>query len=170
MKKTSLLAAAVLAAALTGQAAIFNFTATLTGGQEATPNLSTAVGTASATYDSVTGQFSFGGTYSGLTSAATEAHIHFGDPGVAGPIVLPVTLIPPNSTSGAMAANFSPLGAPMPAQLLAEDWYVNIHNVNFPGGEIRGQLMLTPVPEPETYAAMAGVALVGFGVWRRTRR
>jgi hypothetical protein len=27
-----------------------------------------------------------------------------------------------------------------------------------------------PVPEPETYALVAGVGLVGFGLWRRTRR
>ena len=28
----------------------------------------------------------------------------------------------------------------------------------------------TPVPEPAEYAAVAGLALVAFGAWRRTRR
>jgi hypothetical protein len=52
--------------------------------------------------------------------------------------------------------------------LFAGGLYVNIHTLEFPGGEIRGQL--TPVPEPETYAMIAGAGLVGFGVFRRFRR
>lgn len=170
MKKASLLAAFVAAGALTSQAAIFNFTSSLTGSQEATPNASTAFGFASATYDTVTKQFSLGGAYSGLATPATAAHVHVGAPGVAGPVVLPVTLIPANSTAGALVLSFTPLNNSMETDLLGGNWYVNIHNATFPAGEIRGQLVLTVVPEPETYAAMAGVALVGFGVWRRTRR
>jgi hypothetical protein len=33
-----------------------------------------------------------------------------------------------------------------------------------------GTFTYTAVPEPSTYAAMAGLGMVGFGVWRRTRR
>lgn len=34
---------------------------------------------------------------------------------------------------------------------------------------IRDTPIGTPVPEPATYAALAGVAVLGFGVWRRRR-
>ena len=43
--------------------------------------------------------------------------------------------------------------------------YINFHNGIYPDGEIRGQLV--PVPEPETYATLAGLGLIGFGFWRR---
>lgn len=31
------------------------------------------------------------------------------------------------------------------------------------------QFHFTPVPEPETYAMIAGLALIGFGLWRRSQ-
>lgn len=52
------------------------------------------------------------------------------------------------------------------AQLLGNNWYINIHSTTFPGGEIRGQL-LNAIPEPEHYAAFAGLALLGFAGYRR---
>jgi hypothetical protein len=46
--------------------------------------------------------------------------------------------------------------------------YVNIHNVNFPGGEIRGWLTTgaAPVPEPATFG-LGALALMGMAVLRR---
>jgi len=37
----------------------------------------------------------------------------------------------------------------------------------FDGATLRLTGTFTPVPEPETYAAVAGLGLVGYGVWRR---
>lgn len=51
------------------------------------------------------------------------------------------------------------------ADLLAGLWYVNIHSTVLTGGEIRGQLIA--IPEPEHYAAFAGLALLGFAGYRR---
>jgi CHRD domain/PEP-CTERM motif len=49
--------------------------------------------------------------------------------------------------------------------------YVNLHTVNNPGGEIRGQLFqVAAIPEPETYALMlAGLGLVGWVASRRRK-
>lgn len=52
------------------------------------------------------------------------------------------------------------------AQLLGNQWYVNIHSLGtYSAGEIRGQLMV--IPEPHHYAAFAGLALLGFAGFRR---
>jgi CHRD domain len=71
-------------------------------------------------------------------AAATAAHIHVGGPTVAGPVVVPLE---PPPTSG-----FS-VGCAMASPTLAADiannpgnYYVNVHNAEFPAGAIRGQL------------------------------
>lgn len=51
------------------------------------------------------------------------------------------------------------------ADLRANLWYINIHTVDYPNGEIRGQLL--EIPEPEHYAAFAGLALLGLAGYRR---
>jgi hypothetical protein len=47
-------------------------------------------------------------------------------------------------------------------------WYINVHSSTFGGGEIRGQLI--PVPEPQTYALVAGLSLGAFAAFRRMRQ
>lgn len=69
---------------------------------------------------------------------ATMAHIHIGGAGVAGGVVL--TLDPPTdgSSSGTLA-----IGKELARQILKnpEGYYVNVHNADYPGGALRGQLM-----------------------------
>lgn len=71
----------------------------------------------------------------------TGAHIHDAPPGVAGPIVIDFTSLiatsPAGRISGCVAVD------PALAQDVAQnsaDFYVNVHNVAFPAGAIRGQL------------------------------
>lgn len=166
MNYLPVVAVAVIAAAST-HAAIFTFTAALNGASEAPPNASLASGNASAVYDDASGQFSIAGTFSGLSAPATAAHVHNAPPGVSGPVVLPLTLVPGGTTSGVFFGVAPTLTTTEAAQLLAGSWYVNVHDATFPGGEIRGQLTL--VPEPMACSALAGLGLLGFAAWRRFR-
>jgi len=54
--------------------------------------------------------------------------------------------------------------------ILGNHSYINFHTVQFPGGEIRGNIMV--VPEPSSFALLAagGLLLVGYRVRTKTRR
>lgn len=110
------------------------FKATINGASETPPNASTATGTATLTFNTDTKVFTVVVNYSGVT--AIQAHIHKGDVGVAGGVIFGFDALasPINYTSPA-------LDATQEADLNANMYYVNIHSTQFPGGEIRGQLI-----------------------------
>jgi hypothetical protein len=68
---------------------------------------------------------------------ATAAHIHKAPAGVNGPIVVP--LIPPTSGSSSGCTTADPA---LIQDIIdnPEQYYVNVHNAEFPGGAVRGQL------------------------------
>ena len=55
------------------------------------------------------------------------------------------------------------------AGMAAGNAYFNIHNDQFPGGEIRANLVVTPIPEPSTYVLLGAGLLVMAGIARRSR-
>jgi len=68
---------------------------------------------------------------------ATAAHIHVGDEGVAGPVVIPLPAPTNGRTSACVTADKALV------QRIIDDpdgFYVNVHNAPFPGGALRGQL------------------------------
>jgi hypothetical protein len=69
---------------------------------------------------------------------ATLAHIHVGDAGVAGPVV--VNFSPP--TRGASGGCVLGVSQTLIQNILANPshYYVNVHNSEFMGGAVRGQL------------------------------
>jgi hypothetical protein len=69
---------------------------------------------------------------------ATAAHIHVGSPTEAGPVVLGLSP-PTDGRSDGCAQNVDP---ELIRALLRNprDYYVNVHNAEYPGGAIRGQL------------------------------
>lgn len=108
----------------------------LTGAQEApNPVTTNASGTFNGTFNKNTKVLTYTLTYSGITP--TAMHFHKGAAGTAPPsnVVLPITN-GPSPISGTTPA----LTAEQETDLLAGNWYVNIHSQANPGGEIRGQL------------------------------
>ena len=112
------------------------FQATLNGASETPANASTATGTASFTYNTVTYILSGTVTFQGITPIG--AHIHKGAVGVAGNVIFPL-----GSTTITSPISFTsqPLDATQRADLLANSYYVNLHSTSYPNGEIRGQLL-----------------------------
>lgn len=70
-------------------------------------------------------------------ASATGAHIHEAPEGEAGPVVVP--LIPPASGTSSGCATVT---RELSLEILRNpsDYYVNIHNMQFPAGAVRGQL------------------------------
>ena len=69
---------------------------------------------------------------------ATAAHIHFAPAGVAGPVV--VNFDPP--TSGSSSGCVENINTRVAKNILQnpEQYYVNVHNAEWPSGAVRGQL------------------------------
>jgi hypothetical protein len=134
------------------------FFAHLTGYQE-TPSINSG-GTADVTLSVSSSQITFDLKFSGLSGPPSVAHVHVGQPGVAGAVSFflcgggskPAC---PTSTAGEVTGTVvaSDIMA-IPAQgfdagdlasvekaIAAGVTYANIHTQKFPGGEIRGQIL-----------------------------
>lgn len=91
------------------------------------------------------------GRFDGLESDfATEigAHIHLGMAGMAGPVIFPLTVDLDDDLRGASisaASNTFDLDEDGVAAIINRRYYINVHTLDNPAGEIRGQL----VPESQ---------------------
>jgi hypothetical protein len=134
-----LLVAAVAVAGTAGavQAQGRSLSTTLTGAAEVPgPGDPDGAGTAALTVNPGLGQICYELTVSGI-APATAAHIHLGAVGVAGPVVVP--LAPPTGGSSSGCAEVSRELA-LAILKSPSDYYVNVHNAEFPAGAVRGQL------------------------------
>lgn len=109
----------------------------LTGGAEApTPGDTNGSGTATLRINPGQQQVCYELSVTGI-AAATGAHIHKAPVGAAGPVVVGLTAPTSGSSKGC---------AEVARQLALDilktpaDYYVNVHNAEFPGGAVRGQL------------------------------
>jgi hypothetical protein len=123
------------------------FTAALTGAAERpTPVTTTATGTFTATLNPTTKTFSYTLTQTGLTGV-TAAHIHGPGTvdqavGVIVPLTTPTTS-PVTGTFGAAQITAATVSIDSLITLMRTGRaYVNVHTTAFPGGNIRGQLVL----------------------------
>jgi hypothetical protein len=111
-----------------------DLSALLSGDQETPPVTTAATGVGTVSVDPLTKIISGGIATSGIIGIA--AHIHDGDTGVPGGVVIPLVGGP---TVWTIPAN-TVLTDPLLARLLAGGLYFNVHTATNPGGEIRGQI------------------------------
>ena len=114
-----------------------SLSATLSGAQENPPVLTVAEGNASFLVDPSSGQITGSVTTNEIT--ANAAHIHIGDPGINGPIIIGLTQTAPGSGVWTVPAN-STLTSTQLTALNTGGLYANVHTDLHPGGQIRGQI------------------------------
>ena len=113
-------------------------TASLTGAAEKGGGDADGTGSATVTLTSDT-ELSYTLDVTGITLPAAAAHIHKGAAGVNGPVVVPFPAAPDASGK---ASGTATVDAALIADIRAnpQNYYVNVHNADYPDGAMRGQL------------------------------
>ena len=170
---TSFACLAMLVFVTASQAAILNFQCTLDGAQAANcaGTGSAATGTGTFTLDTNTGEVNYNITFDiGLLgNGETVAHTHGPAPACSG--ASPVYTLPNGNPKVGMVT----LTAPQMQDMIDGNHYVNIHSNDFPGGEIRGQILQSSavIPTLSEWAMLVGFVLLSgmvvlFTIRRRT--
>src|SRR5262249_44080244 len=161
----------------------------LSGAGENPPTSTPALGTATYFINTAANEIDFTISFGldvgsqPLTSSLVAGDIHFCIPGAKRPGSFPFPNLPVGATSGTSsgvltAANLTPVDPILTfdeavAALEAGQTYTNLHTMNFPGGEIRGQNPTgSPVPEPSTLVlvGVGGLGLLSFRWLRRKQK
>lgn len=158
---------ASLMATAAAHATVHQLHADLDGLQMVPPNASPAFGAGDFTLDDVTGAFAVtSGTYQDLLGGSNAVVLNVGTAGANGAFITTLT----NDTPGAMTGTYSgsaTIAAGTIPTMINGDTYIRITSSVFPGGEIRGQLI---VPEPASLGLLASLASIAAGMLRRRPR
>ncbi|MEO6589916.1 MAG: CHRD domain-containing protein [Pyrinomonadaceae bacterium] len=114
------------------------FFAYLNGAQEVPAASTNATGYARISLNETAGTISFTVVFRNLSSAQQASHIH-APAAIGANTGVIITLGSVGGTSGTITGSAA-ITPTQIAQLRAHQGYVNVHSVNFPGGEIRGQI------------------------------
>ena len=121
----------------------YTLTATLMGANEVPgPGDPDGVGNATIKINYGQGRLCWSIHVSGITLPATAAHIHDAPAGVAGPVFIPLSA----PTAKGASSGCSIVSQDLLKEILEDpsDYYVNVHNADYPAGALRGQLTFTP--------------------------
>ena len=153
-----MMGAAVLTLGIAGsaQAQSMQFTAQMSGANETPGVLTGAYANATVTLDLGTQTVSWVIDVFNMPSGTNNAHFHVGGPGLAGPTVVNVAFPAGVSNDYRLSGSATAANLLVRADQGIRSWedflqalvggqtYLNIHSVNFPGGEIRGQVLRVP--------------------------
>lgn len=137
----------------------------LSGDQELPPTITGALGTGTLSLTSPSRDISGSIVLDGI--AATAAHIHLGDTGVNGAVIVPLTQTVPGTWSVPAGTTLTESQA---AAFASGGLYFNAHTAANPGGEVRGQIgrevfaaqMSSAQEVPTNTSSATGNGLVSF--------
>lgn len=115
------------------------FTARLSGDQESPQVVTDGQGVAMFSIDQKRGVLYVHGQFSHLSGPVTGVHIHEGEPGVPGPVVVDLS---PFVNGTTLEGSLKELPAEILTGMLSGQYYINVHTEANPDGEIRGQIAL----------------------------
>ena len=126
------------------------------------------------TYDDVTNVWTISAmSASSLSGTVSNSHLHLGALGVNGGVLVDTGTVGNGNWTGG-SGNFTYVGSTTKniaevneAAFLSGGTYINVHTPTNPGGEVRGQVIATAVPEPATLALVGLSALAVLGKRRR---
>ena len=119
----------------------YNLSGSASGAQEVPAVTTTASGTLSGSYDTVSKSLIYSVNWTGLSGDATMAHFH--GPALAGEVAPPIetSTITTNGMAGT-ATDTVTASAALHTALVAGKVYYNVHTAINPDGEIRGHVNL----------------------------
>lgn len=112
----------------------------LSGEQENPPVIGNRTGSGTIKINTSTGAISGTVTVKNTTGNPTAAHIHGGDAGKNGGVMIPLTQ-DSNNANKFTVPNGSQLNSAQLETLLMAGLYINVHTQNNPAGEVRGQII-----------------------------
>ena len=144
------------------------FEAFLSGLGENPPNGSPGTGFGTVVLNAAQTQITVDESWSGLLATASASHIHGpGGVGTNAPVLFPFTGVPA-ATAGAIPEQVFSITAAQVTMLFQGFLYMNVHTSVFPGGEIRGQLLLVPEPSSIALLGLGGIP-IAWRLWRKRR-
>ncbi len=168
------LAIALLACGATAaHATMWNLVSNMNTAQHGLTGPGTGVMT--GTYDDVTNVWTIlSMSGSNLTGSVSISHLHTGAAGVSGGPIVDLGSTGNGSWAGSggnwtyVGPSTKNVGETSEAAFLSGGTYINIHTQTNPGGEVRGQVIATAVPEPATMALL-GLSALAFARRRRQK-